>query len=328
MEKGAVISEDNLYRYALWRIWDKPSGLVTFIALNPSTADDDKDDQTIKRMHSYTEAWGYGGFNVVNLFAYRSTDPNELTAIDEPIGSDNDAWIKKLTSDSNLNVVCWGNTGDLDKRDKQVLKLIKDPHCIDINKTGQPAHPLMLKESLIPKPYKEGWKCKDPRLRVRPGENGDRNRKRMNQTSFKETVKKLYDTVRELEEMFPGRHFTPDGHMIGSLGECLVSETYNLELMTASNKGYDAVTKDGTRVEIKTTQANSVAFRSEPQHAIVIKILASGDFEEIYNGPGHIIWAEFAGKKLPSNGQYQISLTKLKTLNEGVSGSDRITRAI
>ena len=61
---------------------------------------------------------------------------------------------------------------------------------------------------------------------------------------FRILVKQLYATVNELETMFPGRHFTPDGHMVGSLGECIVADAYNLELKTASNKGYDVVTEN------------------------------------------------------------------------------------
>jgi Family of unknown function (DUF6998) len=140
-------------------------------------------------------------------------------------------------------------------------------------------------------------------------------------------VQQLYATVNELEEMFPGRHFTPDGHMVGSIGECLVADAYDLELMTASNKGYDALTKSGTQVEIKATQSNTAAFRSEPEHTIVIKILPSGEFEEIYNGPGNIVWEQFKERKLPSNGQYQISLNKLKSLNQQVCISMRVKRA-
>lgn len=140
-------------------------------------------------------------------------------------------------------------------------------------------------------------------------------------------VQQLYATVNELEEMFPGRHFTPDGHMVGSIGECLVADAYDLELMTASNKGYDALTKSGTQVEIKATQSKAASFRSEPEHTIVIKILPSGEFEEIYNGPGNIVWEQFKDRKLPSNGQYQISLNKLKSLNQQVYESMRIKRA-
>jgi hypothetical protein len=145
---------------------------------------------------------------------------------------------------------------------------------------------------------------------------------------FQTLVKQLYAIVNELEEMFPGRHFTPDGHMVGSIGECLVADAYGLALKTSSNRGYDAVTESGLKIEIKATQSNFVAFRSEPQHTIIIKILPDGVFEEIYNGPGAMVWGQFKGKRLPSNGQFQISLTKLRTLNQSVAQADRVPRAI
>ena len=148
----------------------------------------------------------------------------------------------------------------------------------------------------------------------------------MNHDKFQELIKQLYSTVSELESMFPGRHFTPDGHMVGSIGECLVADAYGLKLEKASNKGFDAISSNGTEVEIKATQSKSVAFRSEPEHAIIIKILPNGTFEEAYNGPGNIIWEQFSGKRLPSNGQYQISLNKLKALNEQISESSRVPR--
>lgn len=150
----------------------------------------------------------------------------------------------------------------------------------------------------------------------------------INHNILQSLVKQLYATVNELETMFPGRHFTPDGHMVGSLGECLVADAYNLKLKTASNKGYDAVTKTGLEVEIKATQSSSVAFRSEPQHTIIIKILRDGTFEEIYNGPGAIVWELFIGKRLPSNGQFQVSLNKLRQLNKTVAQADRLPRTL
>ena len=143
---------------------------------------------------------------------------------------------------------------------------------------------------------------------------------------FQSLVKQLYTTVDELERMFPGRHFTPDGHMVGSIGECLVADAYGLELMPASNKGYDAVTSSGLKIEIKATQSKSVAFRSEPEHTIVIKILPDGTFEEVFNGPGGMVWQQFNGKALPSNGQYQISVNKLKTLNQQVKVFQRVPK--
>lgn len=148
----------------------------------------------------------------------------------------------------------------------------------------------------------------------------------MNHGKFQDIIKELYSTVDQLESMFPGRHFTPDGHMVGSIGECLVADAYGLQLMTASNKGYDAISSSGKKIEIKTTQSKSVAFRSQSEYVIVIKIFPDGTFEEIYNGPAELVWQQFMGKPLPSNGQYQISIKKLSALNKKVISLERIQK--
>lgn len=148
----------------------------------------------------------------------------------------------------------------------------------------------------------------------------------MDHDNFQKQVQNLYAIVKELEAMFPGRPFTPDGHMVGSLGECLAAHAYGLVLMPPSNEGYDALTKDKKKVEIKSTQGDSVAFRSCPEHTIIICILRNGTFEECYNGPGNLIWQNFENKKRPSNGQYQISISKVKALNEKVPIGQRISR--
>ncbi|MBC6428984.1 MAG: hypothetical protein GDA55_07155 [Cellvibrionales bacterium] len=152
----------------------------------------------------------------------------------------------------------------------------------------------------------------------------------MNHAKFQQLIKQLYSTVRELEQMFPGRHFTPDGHMVGSIGECLVADAYGLELKKASNKGFDATARDGRQVEIKATQSKTgsgrVGFRSEPEHTVVIRILPDGAFAEVYNGPGKPIWEKFAGKKRPKNGQYSISVKQLSELNKTVQPTDRLNK--
>ena len=148
----------------------------------------------------------------------------------------------------------------------------------------------------------------------------------MDHQHFQKQVKALYALVNELETMFPGRPFTPDGHMVGSLGECLVADAYGLELMPPSNQGYDAKTKGDKKVEIKATQGKSVAFRSCPEHTIIIKINKNGTFTEIYNGPGVLIWQQFEGKKMPPNGQFQIALSKVAKLSDQVSVNEKIMR--
>lgn len=137
-------------------------------------------------------------------------------------------------------------------------------------------------------------------------------------------VKNLYQIVSQLQSIFPGRPFTPDGHMVGSLGECLAALQYDITLMKPSNGGYDAITPANQKVEIKTTQGKSVAFRSGPEFVLVLKLDLEGTVDCIYNGPGLPIWSLFDGKPRPSNGQYQVSLNTLARLNKSVQEGDRI----
>jgi len=149
----------------------------------------------------------------------------------------------------------------------------------------------------------------------------------MDRDRFPELVVELYRIVGELEEMFPGRHFTPDGHLVGSLGECLAAYHYGLDLVAASSQGVDAI-RDGRNIEIKATQGKRVALRSGPEHLLVMHLNRSGGFSEIYNGPGDEVWRELKDKPKPSNGQYQISLARLKQLMQGVPEDARLPMRI
>ena len=148
----------------------------------------------------------------------------------------------------------------------------------------------------------------------------------MSKKKVKRIVQELYVLVNKLEELYPGRSFTPDGHLVGSIGECLVADKYGLELMPASNKGYDATDAKGRKIEIKATQARSVAFRSGPDYCIVVKLEKDGTITEVFNGPGSAFWPELAKKKRPSNGQYQIGLRRLSELQKSVSTSQCVPR--
>jgi len=146
--KYATISSCRKYRYSLFRIWDKKKKHVLFIGLNPSTADEEADDPTVRRCLNYAKKWGYGGFIMVNLFAYRTTFPANLKKVKYPIGKDNDKYIMTLSKKADITVAAWGNYGNLYSRDKQVLSLIPNFMCLKVNKSGQPAHPLYLKKDL------------------------------------------------------------------------------------------------------------------------------------------------------------------------------------
>jgi len=150
---GAIFSSCQKYRYLLWRQWAKQKPLITFIGLNPSTADAQTDDPTVQKCCHYAQNWGYGGLLLVNLFAYRSTDRSVLRKIKHPVGPENDDYLQWAVAKSEKTVLAWGNDGLLQKRCTTIIKKIPDPHCLRINKTGQPAHPLYLPLRLFPIPY-------------------------------------------------------------------------------------------------------------------------------------------------------------------------------
>ncbi len=158
MKRDAYFSKCRDYRYSLSRIWDDTQPYVVFIGLNPSTADDKDDDQTIKRCIKYAQDWGYGGLYMANLFAYRATKPKDMKGSWEPIGKDNDFWLLKLSQGADKVIAAWGNDGDFRNRAKQVLELLPDMYCLKQNKTGHPAHPSRAETDLKPikmHPYKE-----------------------------------------------------------------------------------------------------------------------------------------------------------------------------
>lgn len=147
MKKGACFSECNTYRYTLWRIWDESKPIVTFIGLNPSTADATNDDPTIGRCIQFAKSWGCGGIYMLNLFAYRSTDPKAMKMYNSPIGLKNDKTILDIAQKSKLVVACWGNHGSHLARSGQVRKLLGEIKLsyLVLNKTGEPKHPLYVK---------------------------------------------------------------------------------------------------------------------------------------------------------------------------------------
>ncbi len=147
----------------------------------------------------------------------------------------------------------------------------------------------------------------------------------LDEKRFPELIRELYAVVKQLEEMFPNRPFTPDGHMVGSLAECFAEYYYGLSLYGCSNRGHDAHV-EGRKVEIKATQGDRVALRSGPERLLVFRLFKDGSFEEVYNGPGAPVWALVGGRSRPSNGQFQVSLTQLRKLMQSVPQEQRLKR--
>tara|TARA_R110000850_G_scaffold81418_4_gene174942 strand:+ start:584 stop:1063 length:480 start_codon:yes stop_codon:yes gene_type:complete len=137
-------------------------------------------------------------------------------------------------------------------------------------------------------------------------------------------IDQLYHATDALEEMFPGRKFTPDGHLVGSVGEVVAAYMFDLKLNAASTLAHDAKTPDGKCVEIKLTQGKSVAIRHEPEHLLVLSRPKGANITVVYNGPGALAWKE-AGK-FQKNGQRAIGLSKLAALDAKLRDEDRLTQ--
>ena len=135
-------------------------------------------------------------------------------------------------------------------------------------------------------------------------------------------IGEIYELTGRLEEMYPGRHFTPDGHMVGSLGEVIAADIFGLQLFEASHPIHDATDSCGRLVQIKATQGDRVALSDEPDFLIVLRISAEGRYEVVYNGPGRPVW-EACGK-MQKTGQRHLSVKKLKELAKSVLCDDMI----
>ena len=149
--RSAVISPDRVYRYELRIWWDERQPLVCFIMLNPSTADEHKDDPTIKQCCKLARRWGYGGIIVVNLYALRTPHPDKLSTVDDPQGPGNLMYLLNAVRESAEIVCAWGDHGG--PRAFEVAKMLVKRNAklfvLGFTKGGQPKHPLARGKSRV-----------------------------------------------------------------------------------------------------------------------------------------------------------------------------------
>ena len=154
---AAVFSEDRRYRYLLRRQVGESSRRVLFIMLNPSRADETRNDATIRRCIGFAQDWGFGLLDVVNMFALMSTDPAALLNTKDPVGPDNDAAIRAALESADTVVLAWGNHGlDHEKRAAEVTTMAwkaARPCCLGLTVKGAPRHPLRLPKTATLEPF-------------------------------------------------------------------------------------------------------------------------------------------------------------------------------
>lgn len=148
VERTCYISSCGQYRYWLHHCWNGDKPVLGCCLCNPSKADAKRDDPTVDKITRYAMRWGYGGFVIVNLFAYIATDPRELLEAKDPIGPQNDMNIINQLSQCDGLFVGWGCPGRILQRDRDVLALLAKhkrvprPYCFSRNHDGSPVHPL------------------------------------------------------------------------------------------------------------------------------------------------------------------------------------------
>jgi len=154
---AALFSPCRTWRYTLTRQWGPLLPTVNFIGLNPSTADETTLDPTCRRCVGFARAWGFGTYVMTNIFAYRSTDPKALLAVEDPVGRENDAMIIEEAWGADLVVAAWGVHGALNDRGAQVTKMLQEigvaVFCLGTTKAGHPRHPLYLPKNVKPQLY-------------------------------------------------------------------------------------------------------------------------------------------------------------------------------
>ncbi|GGN46338.1 DUF1643 domain-containing protein [Streptomyces fuscichromogenes] len=157
VRRSAVLSACGRYRYLLVREWAAGKNAV-FILLNPSTADATKDDNTSGRCISYARAWGCGSLLIVNLYAWRATNPRDLAAADDPVGPDNDAYLRAaaaVAEHTNGPLVAGWGTHALPGRVDEALAVpgMHRLNALALTQAGHPHHPLRLHAGLTPQPW-------------------------------------------------------------------------------------------------------------------------------------------------------------------------------
>jgi hypothetical protein len=133
-----------MYRYEFHRDWDdEAKRRVVWVLLNPATGDTDgKQRPTLGRCIKWSQAWGYSGLTIVNLFAFRATKPRDLLTAADPVGPENDATLRRVARDAERVVAAWGAHGRLLGRGQHVADLLPHALCLGHTKRDEPRHPL------------------------------------------------------------------------------------------------------------------------------------------------------------------------------------------
>jgi hypothetical protein len=169
--RKTILCEDRKHRYTLWREWDMSADLIAtmpgydlaheylnVIGLNPSTADETRDDPTIRRCIDFAQRFGFGALCMTNLFAYRATRPRELLAARDPVGRDNNEHIVRAAHGAGMVLCGWGQSVPIIRQRADFVTVLLQNmgvklRCLHMNKDGSPQHPLYISADKLDEPF-------------------------------------------------------------------------------------------------------------------------------------------------------------------------------
>jgi len=153
----AVYSDCEAYRYALTRVWSPAGRKALFVMLNPSTATEVQNDPTVERCERRARTLGFGAFRVMNIFAWRDTDPKKMRAATDPVGPANDALLVESCPWADQIICGWGAHGEHRDRGAEVTALMRATgrplFHLGLTKAGHPKHPLYIAYRQQPEPW-------------------------------------------------------------------------------------------------------------------------------------------------------------------------------
>ena len=144
-QSSALYSDCGAYRYALTRCWDAAGARLLYIMLNPSRASERVNDPTVERCERRARQLGFGAFRVVNLFAWRATDPRDLKTAETPVGADNPGALAEGADWADTVLAAWGIHGAHLRG--------RSPHHLGLCRNGHPRHPLYVSYDRAPEPW-------------------------------------------------------------------------------------------------------------------------------------------------------------------------------
>lgn len=155
----AVYSDCERYRYSLTRVWEPEGKRALFIMLNPSTATEVQNDPTVERCERRARTLGFGAFRVLNIFAWRATDPRDMRQAEDPVGRGNDVAIIESLDWADRVICAWGTHGEHLGRGPEVAAFLraagKPLYHLGLSKAGHPKHPLYIGYAVQPVLWEE-----------------------------------------------------------------------------------------------------------------------------------------------------------------------------